>query len=148
MTIRSMTDDDLDAVYEIELASFSDPWIRDFFVEAMRQDAYVAVRDGKIVGYICAMRVEDECSIINLAVRPELRRQGIAEFMLRSLFNEVDSRGVRFCYLEVRAANQAALALYEKFGFTKVGRRRAYYRNPVEDAVVMAIDRKRDNEGQ
>jgi ribosomal-protein-alanine N-acetyltransferase len=138
-----MKAEDLDSVYEIELGSFSDPWLKEFFTLGLNHDIYVVEQDDEIAGFVCAMQVLDECTINNIAVKDCFRRQGIAEYMLKSLFDVMDKREVRFYYLEVRASNQAAYALYQKLGFGQIGIRKEYYHNPVEDAIVMSLDTKR-----
>lgn len=141
LIFHRMREDDLDAVYKIEVESFSHPWLREFFEMEMQHDSYVAEKDNEVAGYICAMQVMDECTITNIAVRSQLRRQGIAKFMLEKLFQMLDTKNVRFYYLEVRASNQAAQDLYDKIGFTQVGIRKDYYHHPTEDAIVMTLDR-------
>jgi ribosomal-protein-alanine N-acetyltransferase len=131
---------DIDKVYEIEAASFSDPWLKEFFVMELEHDAYVAEQDSIVVGYVCAWQVLDECTITNISVQPELRRKGIGKFMLENLFRIMHKRDVINYYLEVRASNLPAQNLYNKLGFRQVGIRKSYYHNPPEDAVVMAWD--------
>jgi len=146
LTFRRMKEDDLDAVYMIETMSFSSPWLREFFEIELQHDSYVAEKDDKIAGFICALQVLDECTITNVSVLPDLRRQGIAEFMFYNLVESMNKRDVRYYYLEVRASNQAALKLYQKLGFEQVGIRKDYYHNPTEDAIVMTMDKQRDQE--
>jgi ribosomal-protein-alanine N-acetyltransferase len=138
---RRMRAEDLDAVYKIESASFSDPWPREFFTMELEYDSFVVIRDDEVAGFICTMQVMDECTVTNVSVKPALRRQGIAEYIFRNLFDIMDSRDVRYYYLEVRASNQAACQLYMKLGFSQIGIRKDYYHNPVEDAAVMALTR-------
>lgn len=140
LCFRPLTEEDLDEVYEIEIASFSDPWQRDFFAMDALHETFVVQEDRHIIGYICTMQVLDECTITNLAVKPDFRRQGIAKFIFDEFFKTMKNRDIRFYYLEVRASNKAAISLYQKLGFQQVGIRKEYYNNPVEDAVVMAFD--------
>lgn len=142
LCFRSMKAEDLDRVYEIEVASFTSPWLKEFFEMELKHDAYVVEQHGIIAGFVCALQVLDECTIANIAVKDEFRRQGIAEYILKSLIEVMDSRDVRYYYLEVRATNQAAYALYNKLGFCQIGIRKNYYHDPVEDAIVMALDTK------
>jgi len=137
-----MRDEDLDDVYKIEAASFTEPWLKMFFVMEQKHDAYVVIRDDKVVGYVCAMQVLDECTITNICVRKEQQRQGIAWFIFKELFKIMDAREVKYYYLEVRASNAPALALYKKLGFTQIGIRKDYYHNPIEDAIVMTLVRQ------
>ncbi len=82
----------------------------------------------------------DEAEILNLGVAEPVRRRGIARALVRSLLAEFSGRGVRTVFLEVRESNRPARRLYESFGFREVGRRSRYYRQPVEDAVVLRVE--------
>jgi ribosomal-protein-alanine acetyltransferase len=101
----------------------------------------VAGRSARIAGYICAWQVMDECTITNIAVHSDAQRRGIAGWMFAELTRIMDARQVKYYYLEVRDSNFGAQALYEKLGFRRVGLRKNYYHNPVEDAVVMALEK-------
>ena len=79
----------------------------------------------------------DEADVMNVAVHPDCRRRGIAEKLIHTLVAELTSRGVRALTLEVRASNDPAINLYEKLGFQQVGRRKNYYHNPKEDALIL-----------
>jgi ribosomal-protein-alanine N-acetyltransferase len=94
-----------------------------------------------LVGYICVWVVGDELHINNVAVAPGMRRRGIAGALLEAALDHGRARGVRCAFLEVRASNVAAQALYRRFGFEPAGTRKRYYTHPVEDAVLM----KREN---
>lgn len=94
---------------------------------------------GPLLGYVFGRSVLDEAEIFRLAVINSSRRKGIATFMLTSLAEILDARGVNSCHLEVRAANRAALRLYEKIGFVVTGFRKAYYKDPLDDAVTMTV---------
>ena len=141
MIFRKMRDEDLDAVYMIEKASFSEPWLREFFENELKYDSYVVVLNNEIIGYICTMQVLDECTITNISVRQDFRRQGIAGYIFKNLFDVMDQRNVKYYYLEVRESNEAALKLYYRLGFFEIGTRKDYYRNPLEDAKVMTLSR-------
>jgi ribosomal-protein-alanine N-acetyltransferase len=162
LSFRKMQIDDLDEVIQIEQEAFTDAWFKELFEMELNHDAYVVTvghyanpADGHpaiahnqqpeqqsnvIAGYICAWQVLDECTITNIAVRADMKRNGIARFLFCELYKIMESREVRFFYLEVRASNAPAQALYAKLGFSQIGLRKAYYNNPVEDAVVMALD--------
>lgn len=132
---------DLDAVVAIERASFADPWSRASFAEALaggrvRFDV-AAADDGTVAGYAIAWFVADEGEVANLAVVPAQRRAGIAAALLEGVLAAARAEGVRTMHLEVRESNAAAKALYARFGFREAGRRRGYYRQPVEDALVL-----------
>jgi ribosomal-protein-alanine N-acetyltransferase len=93
-----------------------------------------------VVGYVVAWVVADEAEIANLAVTQERRRSGIGRRLLEAAASEAEVAGARMVYLEVRESNAAARALYGSGGFTLVGRRSRYYRNPSEDALVLRLD--------
>jgi [ribosomal protein S18]-alanine N-acetyltransferase len=140
LILRPATAPDLDAVVIIERVSFSDPpWSRRSFASLL-DDARVrftvaCVPD--VVGYVVTWRVADEGEVANLAVAPDRRRQGIGQHLLDAAMVEAIGAGARSLYLEVRESNRAARALYGGRGFRAVGRRPAYYRNPVEDALLL-----------
>jgi len=93
-----------------------------------------------ILGFLAGWIVEDELHVNNIATRPDSRRKGVGESLMASAIDEARLRGVRFVLLEVRASNNAAQLLYVKLGFHYVGRRRDYYRQPVEDAMLMRLN--------
>jgi ribosomal-protein-alanine N-acetyltransferase len=132
---------DLDEVLAIERASFSLPWSRGAFVYEMEQNqvarCLVMRDDGEVLAYICLWEVADELHVTNIAVRPSARRRGIARTLLAEVMNDARRRGVRIVVLEVRPSNSEARALYDSLGFRVVGRRRGYYYDTGEDALVM-----------
>lgn len=132
---------DLAAVSAIERAAFSDPWSERSFREALAQPAiyFVAARsdDGTVLGYVVAWFVADEGQIANLAVAPAGWGSGIGRALLTAALQEAVARGAKDVYLEVRDSNLRARRLYGSSGFKEVGRRRGYYRLPVEDAIVL-----------
>ena len=97
----------------------------------------VALEEDKVVGYVGSQTVMDETDMMNVAVHPEYRRRGIARLLIDSLVLALKERQSRCLTLEVRASNEPAIALYTILGFTEVGRRRNYYRNPKEDALIL-----------
>jgi ribosomal-protein-alanine N-acetyltransferase len=139
-----MRPEDLDEVLAIERASFTMPWSRGAFLYEMQQNrvarCWVMREDEqRVVGYLCLWEVADELHITNVAVRPDARRHGIARALLRTVLDDARGRLFRLVVLEVRPSNHQAVALYESFGFHIVGRRRAYYYDTGEDALVMEI---------
>jgi [ribosomal protein S18]-alanine N-acetyltransferase len=94
----------------------------------------------KIAGYVVALDAADEGEILNLAVAPAGRRHGLGRALVEHVLDELASRGARQVYLEVRESNGPARALYAAQGFKEVGRRKQYYRRPVEDAIVLRLD--------
>lgn len=140
MMIRQMQARDIPAVAELEKQIFSDPWsensIRSSFDNRI-SCWLVAEVDGIVVGYIGSEAVLDSADMMNVAVAPDYRRQGIAEALVNGLSDALRAKDIRFLMLEVRVSNAPAIALYEKLGFTVAGRRPRYYSNPREDAYVM-----------
>lgn len=134
---------DLDAVMEIERCSFAEPWTRGLFLRELKlpfSTAVVARRaDGVVAGYVCWWRVGDEIHLLNLAVHPEHRRQGLGRRLLGLLLSAAEEAGMKRVTLEVRQDNLPALALYEAHGFRQVGLRRNYYA-PGRHAVLMTLE--------
>ena len=141
LSIERMLPPDLPDVLVIERASFSMPWSRGAFLYEIEQThvarCWVGREDGRIVGYICLWDVADELHVTNVAVHPDARRRGIARALLESVFGHARAAGSRMVLLEVRPSNTEAIALYDSFGFRAVGRRRGYYYDTGEDALVM-----------
>jgi ribosomal-protein-alanine N-acetyltransferase len=140
--VRGAKLEDLGAVLEIERASFADPWSRSSFTALLeRPRVYFAVAvdraTGAVLGHVVAWFVVDESELANLAVLPAARNRGIGSLLLNSALVAAAERGSLEMYLEVRASNAPAIALYTSHGFAEVGRRRGYYRKPVEDALVL-----------
>ncbi len=131
-----------ESLFAIEKVSFSDPWSEKAFREAFDNRALCLVtlyEDGVLAGYAWYALVSPEAELLNLAVSPEFRRRGLATALLDFADCRLRDAGVRDIYLEVRKSNYAAESLYRGRGFTPVGMRRAYYRFPTEDAIVMAL---------
>lgn len=133
---------EIDAILAIEEASFSNPWTRAMYVAEFENRGvsycYVARdADRRAVGFCSFWRVVDELHINNLAVLPPYRRAGVATALLDCVLREGARLGAVRATLEVRRSNHPARALYERFGFTVAGVRRAYYTKPVEDAIVL-----------
>ena len=132
----------IDAVLAIEEASFTNPWTRVMYLAELENRGvsycYV-VRNAsqRVVGFCSFWRVLDELHINNLAVLPAFRRRGAATALLSYVLQRGVALGARRATLEVRRSNDPARLLYERFGFTVAGIRRAYYTKPVEDALVL-----------
>ncbi len=114
-------------------------WTPQQFAEAAggNLEGWVAASEGRIAGFVFARNAADEAEILNLAVAPEMRRRGIGARVLGAALEFAGKRGARRAFLEVRESNTAAIAFYERSGFITSGRRRSYYSNPVEDALVL-----------
>lgn len=144
MVIRSFEPDDLAAVYSIQvLCSQTAQWREDDYFQLARDPlGTILVAEHEtapgIVGFAAFHRVLDEAELRNIAVHPAYRRQGIASALLSAGARTLHSAGARRVFLEVRASNQPALALYAATGFEPLRTRRAYYQGPIEDALVMA----------
>jgi ribosomal-protein-alanine N-acetyltransferase len=137
--IRPMTEDDLDAVMEIENASYSLPWKRNHFqneIEARYSLPVVVVESNRVIGYACLMSLFEEAQILDIAVAPEQRGRGIAQLLMGYAITVSRQEGAEVMALEVRASNSAAIALYEKLGFKRTGVRAKYYEG-VDDALLM-----------
>lgn len=140
--IRPMCEADLDEVLDIEQACFSEPWSRASMVSELTELAdvshnFVAVEDGEVLGYCGYRQVFDEAHIMNLAVREDRRRRGVAQAILNAMEADYPTRGIVYVTLEVRCSNEAARKLYEKNGFYEAGVRKAFYSKPREDALIM-----------
>ncbi|MCX7973705.1 MAG: ribosomal protein S18-alanine N-acetyltransferase [Candidatus Aminicenantes bacterium] len=144
--IRRMEEKDLPAVLAIERASFPNPWHESTFRGEIQNRSisfpWVIVHesDNQVVGYVIFWKIGEEVQINNIAIHPNYRRRGLGEWLLRKVISKVKKDGAQFITLEVRQSNLAAQALYSKLGFKLVGRRRFYYSNPIEDALVMMLD--------
>jgi ribosomal-protein-alanine N-acetyltransferase len=150
-SIINMTEHDLLEVVEIEETSGLSRWgWSAYYAELQgknshlmlvaRIDAHEQSRRSKLAGYIVARLGADELHINNVAVREDFRRRGIGRQLLTRILEEGKRSGAGRAYLELRAGNQAALALYQDCGFRATSRRKNYYSDPVEDALVMIID--------
>ena len=131
--------DKAQGIAAIEQACFNDPWSEGVVQSCLEQPHYVwetFIRDGQLVAYACASVSLDEGELLRIAVMPAYRRQGIGEQLLKSVLAHLHDRGVEKVFLEVRASNVAAQALYGKMGFQVIGKRKGYYTGN-EDAVIM-----------
>ena len=141
MIIRLMETDDVSKVYEIERNCFTDSWSKDSLLEYTKGGGHavlVAENEGDIIAYGCTLKVLDECEILRIAVKPDYRGKGIGAALLEEMIKEAYEKGARIFYLEVRESNSPAIGLYNKLKFTESGRRKDYYRNPSEDAILMS----------
>ena len=138
--VLAMGEDDLDAIMEIEQASFSDPWTRDGFLESLKQPyakMFVAKKDSKVVGYCCLYYILDEGEIINVAIHPDCRGKGYGKMMLEHLLKEGKCVGVKRFVLDVSVSNTPGQRLYESAGFKKIALQKKFYDTSVEDGWLM-----------
>ncbi len=142
--VRRMEARDLGRVMEIEHQSYTMPWTESTFRGLLRRadaDLFVAETvDGEVAGYAVSWAVLDQGELGNVAVAPEWRHRGIAHRLLDAVILRAAERRVKELFLEVRVSNSTARQLYLAYGFRDVGRRRNYYMEPVEDALVMRKD--------
>jgi ribosomal-protein-alanine N-acetyltransferase len=142
--IRRMRLEDVPAVHEIDMLSFSLPWSERSFRYEVTQNpisrGWVVEAEGRIAAMLVLWLVVDEAHIATIAVHPDFRRQGIGEQILLSALRSAKDEGAQRAFLEVRAGNAAAQAMYKKYGFTITGVRPRYYKNNNEDAFLMDLD--------
>jgi ribosomal-protein-alanine N-acetyltransferase len=138
-TIRRLIYADLPHVIAIERRSFPTPWSLAMFVLELSKASGIclAALDGEeLVGYCVCSRYDTVWHLMNVAVDPDRRREGISSALLQKLFDEADKPGEQYT-LEVRPSNAAAIALYESFGFKRAGLRKGYSHDNKEDALIM-----------
>lgn len=124
----------------LEQACFSDPWSEKAISSELTNplSCWIVALDGEtLTGYVGSQSVLGWADMMNLAVAVDYRRRGVAEQLVYTLIDNLKSQDVTCLTLEVRASNQPAIKLYEKLGFSQVGRRPNYYHNPKEDALIM-----------
>ena len=141
MTVEKLTAAHLSAVAELEAVCFADPWSEKALVLLVSDGAYGAVcfSEGRAMAYGGVVWAPDEGQITNIATHPDARRNGMGAAILEHLIAEARSRGCEQLSLEVRVSNIPAIALYERYGFVKMGIRRGFYKHPTEDAYVMCL---------
>jgi [ribosomal protein S18]-alanine N-acetyltransferase len=141
--IRKMTLEDVPTVVALDQISFSLPWPeRSFRYELSTNEAsrcWVAEVDGRVVGMIVGWLLVDEMHIATIATHPDYRRQGIGSKLLSHTLRQSMDEGANSSFLEVREGNLAAQEMYLKFGYEKMGRRKRYYRDNNEDAILMYL---------
>ena len=140
MTINPMKEDHVAQVAALERQCFADPWSEGSIASELDNPLslwLVAEQDGAVCGYVGSQTVLDETDMMNIAVHPDCRRQGIAAALISELVRLLKARGSYILRLEVRQSNAPAIALYETMGFTQLGLRKNYYRNPKENALIL-----------
>lgn len=140
MILEKMNASHVARIAELEKICFSDPWSEKSVASELDNKLscwLVAVEADAVAGYIGSQTVCGETDMMNVAVHPDHRRKGIAEALILALIGELKSMDSHCLTLEVRASNAPAIALYEKLGFSEIGRRKNYYRNPREDALIL-----------
>ena len=152
LNIRRMTLEDVPAVVELDKLSFSLPWPeRSFRFELTENPAsrgWVVEADGRIVAMLVAWLLVGEAHIATIATHPDVRRQGIAKRLLAHALHYMRIEGAASSFLEVRAGNIAAQEMYRKFGYKVSGRRKRYYKDNDEDAILMMLESLKVNSGE
>ncbi len=139
VVIRPLQQRDIGQVMMIEEAAFSQPWPRatfEGFITRQDTDALVAAQGDRILGYAICWTVLDQSELGNIALAEDARGNGLARCLLAAALDLIRQRGSKECFLEVRESNNAARRLYDAAGFVVIGRRKGYYRRPVEAAEV------------
>ena len=140
MILTNMESRHVPQVAALEKMCFCDPWSENSVASELENPLsrwLVAVEGEQVLGYVGSQTVLDESDMMNLAVDPAFRRRGIARALVLALIEELRKMGSRQLTLEVRASNESAQALYAQLGFERVGRRKNYYLNPREDALIL-----------
>ncbi len=140
MNISLMKEEDLEQVVAIEQEIFSQPWTKQGFLDVLKNKdtLYLTAKENDIVlGYLGLWQSFEEADITNVAVKPEFRRRGVAGKLLEETKKLAAMRGITALTLEVRVSNEAAICLYEKYGFQSLGVRPGFYEKPKEDAMIM-----------
>ena len=140
--IREATPNDVSQIEEIEKSSFSTPWSEKWLIEEINKpdDLFWVIEDEKnVLGYAVVGKLGTEAELYNIAVDNAHRGKGIGNALMENLKKELSESGTEAVFLEVRETNSNAISLYEKHGFKSVGRRKNYYREPTEDAILMML---------
>lgn len=140
MDYIEMQESHVTQIAALELICFSDPWSENSIRYELRNPLstwLVAMEGERVVGYVGSQTVLGETDMMNLAVDPDFRKQGIGERLVAKLIDLLRVKQAYCLTLEVRTSNTPAISLYEKLGFSQVGRRPNYYHHPKEDALIM-----------
>jgi ribosomal-protein-alanine N-acetyltransferase len=141
LSFRRAGEADIDAILRIEYAAFSHPWTRGIFLDSLKSyEVWLMFEGDQQVGHGVIQVIMDEAHLLNITVKPQSQGRGLGLRLLERLMQRAAELRAEECFLEVRASNQTAYRLYERYGFNEIGRRRDYY--PAvggrEDALVMA----------
>lgn len=142
-TITDMTAAHIEQVHALYTANFSERWSKKSLTEELNNDqaiTLVALDGEHVTAFLNARHVLDEGDINNIAVEPACRQRGLGTLLMQALFARARQAHIRSYTLEVRVSNQTAVAFYERLGFQQVGRRKQYYTNPAEDALLYRIE--------
>jgi [ribosomal protein S18]-alanine N-acetyltransferase len=146
---RLMTEEDIADVLQVERASFATPWSSDAFESEIKQNHFanyiVLEMNNELVGYGGFWSIVDEAHITNIAITPAYRGKKLGDFLVKNLMELATELGAEMMTLEVRASNIVAQNLYKKYGFEEKGIRKRYYSDNGEDALIMWVNLKNDN---
>ena len=140
MTICNAQPEHIPAISTMEERCFAGEAWPEEIITRFRERFIVALEGDDLLGYAALSSILDEGNLDNIAVAPEYRRRGVGEALLQEIIRRSREQALSLLYLEVRAGNEPAIALYKKHGFVPVGRRKNYYGSPVEDALLMTLD--------
>ena len=138
ISVRYMTEADIDGVLRVEKESFSTPWSENALIEELNNfnSHFLVAYSDKVLGYIGVQEIYGEAYITNVAVFSSFRKNGIGRTLLRAAIEGAQSRNCEFITLEVRESNRSAIALYESEGFKIAGIRKNFYTNPIENGII------------
>ncbi|MCJ2163836.1 MULTISPECIES: ribosomal protein S18-alanine N-acetyltransferase [unclassified Pseudodesulfovibrio] len=142
-TVVLLDESDVQELIDLEGLCFDYHWTQEQFLLGLKNKAFrvLGIRRGEaLVGYMAFSLIVDEMEILNLAVHPEYRRQGLAEVLLGKCFEMCVSCNIKKSFLDVKRSNDPALALYRKFGYKRIGVRKNYYPDTKEDALLFRYD--------
>lgn len=140
MTIIKMNESHVQQIADLEKLCFNDPWSVNSISSELNNRLslwLVAVENERVIGYVGSQTVLGETDMMNIATHPDYRKQGVGTGLITELITELNERGSHSLMLEVRASNEPAISVYHNLGFEEVGRRKNYYRNPKEDALIL-----------
>jgi ribosomal-protein-alanine N-acetyltransferase len=142
--MRKTRAEDIDTIFRIKQEQFLNPWKKDFFYDEISHDIsyfYVAedTKTNEIRGYIIFWIIQETLELHDMAVIEKHKKKGIGSLMMNFMLETARVRKVEELFLEVRKSNEEAIKFYEKFNFKQIGKRKNYYKNPIEDALVYSL---------
>ena len=140
MIIVKMNKNHIAQIAELEKLCFNDPWSQNSIASELGNKLslwLVAEENGNVLGYVGSQTVLGETDMMNIATHPDYRKKGIGTSLINALIDVLAEQGSHSLMLEVRASNDPAISVYKKLGFDEIGRRKNYYRNPKEDALIL-----------
>lgn len=142
-TFREAVESDIDRIVSIETASMSNPWTYNSYLEAVDSEhafILVAEESGDVAGFSVFYLTPPECELPDIVVAESYRGKGLGTLLLNESIHKLEALGMDTIFLEVRESNTPARALYNKIGFTEIGKRKYFYSNPIEDAICMSFN--------